>query len=255
MSQIDYDDSKQSFLIPSYRKDLLQDQDLIEEILKFLNVNTLEPEPIFSSIILNQDTKEYDEINIIRNYFVNLGFYETKTYNLTTKDDFNKINLDFYNHKFQLLINPISSEREVLKNTNFFSLYKVIQNNLNKKNFLLHNIFEINKLYWKTNNKTNWILSALVINDIAVQKKFESVTLSLSVIFNLVENIFYKFNSKNLDINFKEIKDINNFSNVWLIYFENNIIGYIGVLKEKFQKNFLNNLAYYFELNLDSICS
>ncbi|MBO7044342.1 hypothetical protein J6W34_07510 [bacterium] len=251
-----YDAKKAGFNVPGYRIDLENDHDLIEEALRFINVNELKSEPIISSLVTNQDTYEYDQLNKIRNYLISLGLYETKTYKLTSLNNLQNNLFDEYNHHAIKILNAISNEKEVLKHTLFDSLYNVIQYNLNQKNYLLKNIFEISNLYFDNNEQTSVILGSLFSSDIAISEKYQNhENLNLNLIFDLIKNIFHILSNNELDILFIEKKETESFSKVFNVIYENIFVGYIGVIKQQFKNHIHDNLnySYYLELNLSKL--
>ncbi|MBO6104232.1 hypothetical protein J6W32_02980 [bacterium] len=147
MIGIRYDSDEDCFYIPPYRTDFDNDNDLIEEALRFINVNLLTPEPISAQLVTSQDTYVYDQVNKVRTYLVDLGCYEVKTYRLTSKKDLHQPYHSEYNDEEQPLLNPISSEREVMKHTLFTSLFNIDQANFSKKNYMVKNIFEVANIY------------------------------------------------------------------------------------------------------------
>ncbi|MBO7084972.1 hypothetical protein J6W20_03540 [bacterium] len=107
----------------------------------------LTPEPITAQLITDQDTFVYDNVNKVRSYLVDLGCYEVKTYRLTSKKDLHQQYHQEYNDEEQVILNPISTEREVMKHTLFSSLFNIDQLNFSKKNYMVKNIFEVANLY------------------------------------------------------------------------------------------------------------
>ena len=251
-----YDKKKLGFNVPVYRTDLENDHDLIEEALRFLNVNLLIAEPITSSLITDQDVYEYDLINKIRSYLISLGLYETKTYKLTSINNLQRNLFEEYNHFEQKILNPISSEREVFKHSLFDSLYNIIQYNLNQKNFILKNIFEVSNLYFDSNKETSTILGSLFCVDIAINEKYQNQqNLNLNLIFDVIKNIAHILSNDELEIHFFAKDQTDVFSKVFNVIYNDSFIGYIGIIKQQFKNHFHTNLgySYYLELNLTKL--
>ena len=251
-----YDKKQLGFYIPIYRTDLENDHGLIEEALRFINVNLLVAEPITSSLITDQDVYEYDQINKVRNYLVSLGLYETKTYKLTSINNLQRNLFEEYNHSLQKILNPISSEREVFKHSLFDSLYNVIQYNLNQKNFILKNIFEVSNLYFDNEKETSIILGSLFSVDIAISEKYQNQqNLNLNLILDLIKNIAHILSNDELEIEFLEKEETDVFSKVFNVVYKDCFIGYIGIIKQQFKNHFHTNLgySYYLELNLTKL--
>ena len=257
---ISYDSDKDCFWIPPYRTDFENDNDLIEEALRFINVNLLTPEPITAQLITNQDTFVYDNVNKVRSYLVNLGCYEVKTYRLTSKKDLHQQYHQEYNDQEQVILNPISSEREVMKHTLFTSLFNIDQLNFSKKNYLVKNIFEVANIYWENNSHTSMILGALFDTDISItdNKVVGGKNLNLSLIFNLLHHLGQIICHEDLNFEIDEDNANEQFVRLYSIRYENKYLGYIGIVNKQFE-NFVieadNASAYYLELNLEALCN
>jgi phenylalanyl-tRNA synthetase beta chain len=78
---------KTSAVVPGYRKDLVNQYDLCEEVIKKLTIDAIDIQPIETTVNVgfnNQD--EFFYLNNIRQIMVDNFFVETKTYNLTSKE-------------------------------------------------------------------------------------------------------------------------------------------------------------------------
>lgn len=253
-----YDKEREGFIIPPYRTDLENSNDLIEEALKFINVNKLVPEPILSYMESLQNTKAFDLINDVRRYLINLGLYEVKTYELISENQLNNDkNPVLDDVKTQVITNPISKEREVVKHNDLSSLFEVMQYNLNQKNYEMHNIFEVAKLYWQSNENANNILSAMFLVDLVFSDRFHAQTdLNFNLIFDLIKNIANVVLEENVAVEFKEVETEHpNYLKLYAVNFNNTKLGFVGVLAKTFENNFIgNNMpVYYFEINLDTL--
>ena len=256
---ISYDSGEDCFYIPPYRTDFDNDNDLIEEALRFVNVNLLTPEPITAQLIGDSDTFVYDNVNRVRTYLVDLGCYEVKTYRLTSKKDLHQQYHSQYNDEEQVLLNPISSEREVMKHTLFSSLYNVDQNNFSKKNYMIKNIFEVANIYWENNSHTSMMLGALFDTDIGItdNKILGGRNLNLNLIFNLLHHIGQMICHESIQFEIDEDNPNEQFVRLYSIRYENKYLGYIGIVNKQFE-NFIieadNASVYYLELNLEALC-
>ena len=256
---ISYDSDEDCFYIPPYRTDFDNDNDLIEEALRFVNVNLLTPEPITAQLIGDSDTYVYDNVNRVRTYLVDLGCYEVKTYRLTSKKDLHQQYHSQYNDEEQCLLNPISSEREVMKHTLFSSLYNVDQTNFSKKNYLVKNIFEVANIYWENNSHTSMMLGALFDTDISISdnKIIGGRNLNLGLIFNLLHHIGQMICHTTIQFEIDEDDPNEQFVRLYSIRYENKYLGYIGIVNKQFE-NFIievdNASVYYLELNLEALC-
>lgn len=178
-------------LPPPYRIDIENINDVAEEILKKINVNKLENTPIDNTGVRIINNYEYDNLMLIKNYFIDKGFSLIKTYNLTSIDFNNKFNL-FNSKKHVKVINPISKDREYLRSSLIGQHIDVYEYNANHQNELIP-IFEIQNLNYDDkvhthlclvnygNYRVNNINKSFIVNDIFL---FKSLLLDMFKIFN-----------------------------------------------------------------------
>ena len=93
----------------------------------------------FSSTFNNSSNFDIEER--IRNYFVDNGFYEVKTYNLTSKSNLKLFNFNNDNKEIKI-VNPISNIREFYRFNAIDSLLNIIKYNNDRKREL-KSVFEI----------------------------------------------------------------------------------------------------------------
>lgn len=239
-------------IIPNYRNDLNNINDLVEEILKYIDINKLEIQPIEFKINNFKQNYIYEKINEIRNFFINKQFYETKTYNLTSESKLN--NFNWFKIKDQIQIqNPISIERKFLRNNLINELLDVLAYNSQHKQNLL-NIFEIQKIQFSY-EKTNNILCCLLTQDIFKNKLNNSSinidSYTTKALYDSFENAFKIKLKRKYNINeFKNVYPVNNFA---LFDQNDTFVGLIGQLKKSFLKSEfkLKDDVYFICLNLD----
>ncbi len=241
-----YADGK-SLLVPSYRDDLNNQWDIFEEILKIYGINNLQSQPILTALDVDKSNNDdYFFIKNIQDILVNNYFNEVKNYNLTSFSkikDFNIFDLEpFYK------INPCSNKSHEYMRLNLINgLVETMQYNLNRKNKPMP-IFEIQKIYTK---RTEWNLTCLAPEKI----QLDNINLS-QLIFNtfglkgIVREIANFFHA---DISFKKATNNYLFSNDCIaIYFENNLIGYIGCIKNYLLNKYkISQNLYVLTMNLN----
>ena len=112
--------------VPTWRPDIFGEIDLVEEIIRILgfdNINSIEPEKIRIKPTLNFYQKHF---HLAQRSVASKGYYETITWSFS--DD--KINDKFKEGlKTIKIINPISSELSVLRNSlypNLITIWKKI---------------------------------------------------------------------------------------------------------------------------------
>ena len=129
--------------VPTWRPDIFGEIDLVEEIIRILgfdNINSIEPEKIRIKPTLNFYQKHF---HLAQRSVASKGYYETITWSFS--DD--KINDKFKEGlKTIKIINPISSELSVLRNSLYPNLIYYMEKNLNR-GFTDQSLFEIGPVF------------------------------------------------------------------------------------------------------------
>ncbi len=129
--------------VPTWRPDIFGEIDLVEEIIRILgfdNINSIEPEKIRVKPTLNFYQKHF---HLAQRSVASKGYYETITWSFS--DD--KINDKFKEGLETIkIINPISSELSVLRNSLYPNLIYYMEKNLNR-GFTDQSLFEIGPVF------------------------------------------------------------------------------------------------------------
>ena len=130
LEKMGYGYEKGYALIPSYRADILHQIDLVEDIAIAYGYNNFKPTMTDSSTIGKENDFSVFK-NKVREILTGLGFLETNTYNLTSKEK----QTTMMNSQLPVveLINSLSEEYNVLRYWTTPSLLDVLQNNRNKE--------------------------------------------------------------------------------------------------------------------------
>ncbi len=135
-------------IIPSYRVDVQREVDVIEEILRVYGYNSINfSEKLNATISKSSRIEDYKIQNIVANQLNSQGFHEIMSNSLTTPE-YRKLSgllKEEYNIK---IINPLSSDLSVLRQSLLFSGLEAISYNINRKNSDLK-LFEFGKSYQK----------------------------------------------------------------------------------------------------------
>ena len=133
--------------IPTWRPDISQPIDIVEEIVRikgFANIKTIEPEKNRIKPTLNKQQKLF---HFIQRSVASKGYYETVTWSFTNS----KINKFFKEEKKEIqIINPISSDLNVLRNSIFSNLAFYTKKNLDR-GFKDMSLFEIGPVFLGNN--------------------------------------------------------------------------------------------------------
>ena len=129
--------------IPSWRPDITQPIDIVEEIVRikgFNNIRTLEPDKTRFKATLNKQQKLF---HFLQRSVASKGYLETVTWSFTDS----KLNSLFKeNYKEIKIVNPISSDLDVLRNSLFSNLTSYLKKNLDR-GFKDVSLFEIGPIF------------------------------------------------------------------------------------------------------------
>ncbi len=137
--------------VPSYRVDVQREADLIEEILRVYGYNNIQFSHKLNTSISFSDYKGVKVENIAATQLNSLGFHEIMS-NSLTKSAYVSLseNLDASNNVEML--NPLSSDLGVMRQSLLFSGLESVAYNINRKNTALQ-FFEFGKTYHKYEEK------------------------------------------------------------------------------------------------------
>lgn len=236
---------------PIYREDIDNIHDVVEEILKKININDLAPKMIGDSLINLEFNCEYKNYLYLKDFFLNKGFMQLKTYNLTSIPKNNIFNIFNQTNNIEI-INPISKDKMVLRNNILEKHLEVLQKNVSYKNKLLPT-FEIQKL--SIDSVNNYYLSCVVPTDIFLNrldgsKVHNNILLLKSLINDLFINygVLFSFEENNLNLSF--VKK----NNSLLVFSNKKMIGIIGELESKICNEYdIKNKVFFMELNVQNL--
>lgn len=136
-------------LIPTFKVDVTRDVDVIEEILRIYGYNNVEfSDKIYSSVNLRPDPDLEKLQNMIADYLSSQGLSEIMNNSLTKSGYIDKSDL-FSNNNSVYLLNPLSQDLNILRQTLLFGGLEVVAYNLNRQ---VSNIrfYEFGTVYQKT---------------------------------------------------------------------------------------------------------
>ena len=148
--------------IPTYKVDVQREVDVIEEILRIYGYNNIEVSERVSSNISYIQKPDKEKINnAISNYLASNGFYEMITNSLTKVTYYNNNDL-WKESNLVKILNPLSSDLGVMRQTLLYSGLESVTNNLNRKQtnlkmFEFGNCYMINNSENKQNRQENYL--------------------------------------------------------------------------------------------------
>ena len=244
--------------IPAYRVDVQRPCDVVEDILRIYGYNNVEiPTQLKSSLVIKgEEDQKHKLANLVSEQLVGEGFNEILN-NSLSKSSYYEDKQDTLVH----IMNPLSSDLNVMRQTLLFGGLESIQHNVNRKRQNLR-FFEFGNVYTFNPEKQNdddpmqaykeqyhaalWVTGKRVEGSWA-HKNEDSTFYELSA---CVENILRRIGVKpGMIVRKKSENDI--FSTGLTI--ENRggkTLVEMGIITKKLQKQFgLDNPVYYAELN------
>ncbi len=138
-------------LIPTYKVDVTREVDVVEEILRIYGYNNIEISGKLNSSLSAQPQPDLEKIqNSIADYLTGQGMLEIIN-NSLTKAEYIESSNDFSSDVNVNLLNPLSKDLNILRQTLLFGALETISYNLNRKSADLK-LFEFGKIY-KRNGK------------------------------------------------------------------------------------------------------
>lgn len=184
--------------IPTYRVDVQREVDVIEEILRVYGYNNIRfSEKVNATMKHASKFEDFNIQNIVAQQLVGQGFYEIMSNSLSNADCSEWVS-DIASQKSVKIINPLSSDLSVMRQTLLFSGLEALAYNINRKNTNLK-FFEFGKTYHKeqeyiekkhlmllvTGNKTaeNWNQSVQKIDFFTLKGNLIAIFERLGVTF------------------------------------------------------------------------
>ncbi|MDO6759277.1 phenylalanine--tRNA ligase subunit beta [Tamlana sp. 2_MG-2023] len=132
--------------VPAYRNDVQREADIIEEILRVYGYNNVKTtKKLNASIATTSRFEDYKIQNIIGNQLASQGFYEILSNSLTTPN-YVKLSEQLQDEHNITMLNPLSGDLSVLRQSLLFSGLESISFNINRKRGDLK-FFEFGKTY------------------------------------------------------------------------------------------------------------
>src|SRR5690554_5645692 len=242
--------------VPSRRRDITIQEDLIEEIIRIHGYENLKNTlPLTTTI--GELTPKQKKIRLVRNTLIACGLDDVITYSLTSEKNNNLYQYDRDISQSVKLLKPMSEERAVMRQGIINNLLEVLSYN-NARNIENILLFEIGNRYSIENNETKEtiLLSGAcmgVVSETKWQKKEENVDFYfvkgvLETVFDklsILDRISFVQNTK-CSKDFHPMRTAN-------ILLEDKVIGIIGQIHPKRQSHFDLKDTFVFELDLESL--
>jgi phenylalanyl-tRNA synthetase beta chain len=136
--------------VPAYRVDVTREADVIEEILRIFGFNNVPLPSKLNTSIGNFKKPDFEKVqSIISEFLVGKGFIEMLNNSLTRSQYTDKLGGEIFSSKRNVkMLNPLSQELDVMRQTLLFNTLEVIQHNQNRQSPDLK-LMEFGKTYHK----------------------------------------------------------------------------------------------------------
>ncbi|MBO7417438.1 MAG: phenylalanine--tRNA ligase subunit beta [Bacteroidaceae bacterium] len=248
--------------VPQYRVDVQRDCDVIEDILRIYGYNNVEiPTTLKSSLVAETETDKSNKLqNIISEQLVGAGFNEIMNNSLTKAAYYEGLS-SYPAENLVRLMNPLSSDLNVMRETLLFGGLETIARNANHKNPDLK-LFEFGNCYYYREDKRN--------EEKALAPYSESYHLALwltgkdkqgswihgdeennaYMLKAFVENIFGRLGLRMRDLNIENLKTDIYASAIVIKTHGGKRLAMIGSVTRKILKQFdIDNAVYYADIN------
>jgi len=233
--------------IPSFRKDIKEEIDLVEEIARLWGYDKI---PSTLPYIMSCGLTDFNRkvISKIRNILINQGFSETINYSLISGTTLKKLKID--TEKIIVLKNPLSNEQEVLRPLLLPGLLSSLSRNIRHQEGVC--LFEIGRVF--TNLKEVNFLGIALCGKKVFFKDSGKIEDNFTILHlkGVLELILKDIGIKNFDFVFEER---NYLEYGFEILVDNQKLGYLGKLDGEVADYFDINKRDVFvaELNLDAL--
>lgn len=136
--------------VPAYRVDVTREADVIEEVLRIFGFNNVPLPAKLNTSIGNFKKPDLEKIqSVISEFMVGKGFVEMLNNSLTSSQYTDKLGGEIISSKRNVcMMNPLSQELDVMRQSLIFNTLEVIEHNQNRQNPDLK-LFEFGKTYHK----------------------------------------------------------------------------------------------------------
>lgn len=242
-------------MIPSYRVDVQRDVDVIEEILRVFGYNNiLFTEKLNASIAPTSKLEDHKLQNIAGNLLAAKGFFEIMA-NSLTNPDYVPLSENLKEEQNVVMMNPLSNDLSVMRQSMLFSGLTAISHNINRKRANLK-LFEFGKTYHQLETKRieNKHLSLFLTgnrNEDSWEKPTHKTDFYL--LKTMTESVLARLGIDKITSSPIETSD---FSEGLILKSSKKEVAVLGIIKGKILKTFdIKQDVFYADFNWDNVLS
>lgn len=237
--------------IPFYRVDVNREVDVIEEILRVYGYNKIEfREKLNASIAPTSKFEDHILQNVVGEVLASRGFYELLS-NSLSHPDYQSLLSDAENGSSVKILNPLSLDLSVLRQSMIFSAMESIAYNLNRKKQSLR-FFEFGKTYqqidgdWQECNRLSLVVSGdRGANDWSTEKKEMGFFYLKAIVNHILDRLGVRISGS-------QPSETELFSEGLDLKVANDILVSLGVVTDKIKSHFgIKQQVLFAEFNWD----
>lgn len=249
--------------LPTYRVDVLRQVDVVEEILRIYGFNNVPvPEKLNSSLSYSQKPNREQIKNKLSDFLVANGCFEimnnslSKSAYLTTEKNPFVVGHEEYTKELVKLLNPLSNELDVMRQSLSFGVLESIAYNQNRQ-WLDAKVFEFGKIYfnregqYQEENRLLLALTGAKNNENWTEKNEKSTFYTLKGLIHtsLVQLGLDKFCSESAMETHPYLED-----GIALMINKKQLLGHLGWISTAAKKHFgIKQDVYVADLNWDLV--
>ncbi|TSC96097.1 MAG: phenylalanyl-tRNA synthetase beta chain [Parcubacteria group bacterium Athens0714_26] len=240
LKKLGFVNEKKLWVVPPLRKDVSSIEDITEEVARFKDYNKLPYVPPHIALGVAEEEESFSLKDKIRKFFAGAGFSEVYNYSFVSDDDIGAAPADVFGNKERVaLSNPLSANYTCLRDSLAPGLFRNLKDNLRFYGEI--RIFEIGKIFGKTQDKSNSLKETSVLGVAIVSKN------SFLEIKGLIDGLFEQLGVDDyfmpeLNLASKSLKS----GGALRIEIDHHVVGYSGLIKD------IDNAAVM-ELDLEKI--
>ncbi|MCD6552330.1 phenylalanine--tRNA ligase subunit beta [Thermotoga sp.] len=236
-------------VVPTFRPDVEREIDLIEEIGRINGYEKINPRVIsLPAVNIGWNEKQLFRREISR-FMKGMGFDEIVSFSFVSSEKMKR--WPVVEREPVFLINPISSDMDVMRNTQFHSMIQVLSENFKRQNRNLK-LFEIGKIYFKENDRYREVetLSAVACGLENPDDYTDKRKVSFYTIKGVLDELFQRYG---VCVEYRETGLKGFFpTRTARIFSAGRELGFVGMVDPKLLDEYdVKEEAYFFEINLE----
>jgi phenylalanyl-tRNA synthetase beta chain len=241
--------------IPPFKVDVTRAADVVEEIIRIYGYNAIELPGKISMTVSSSVKPDVEKVTSkIATTLIGKGYFEILNNSLTKKDTAQLISMNEGDEAVEVL-NPLSNDLGILRNSMLLPGLESIAYNLNRKQkeirlFENGKVYSVNNgLYTEKNKIAIWVCGEL-------NKEHWQKTINVVDVYSmksLVQSILHSLGIENYKLNIEQ-KSGNVFSQTIDLMLKKRVMATIGEVNKKTLKQYdISQPVYYAELDIETI--